>query len=392
VYRLEIVLRAWEDFWYLSSQYQRMSKITRSGSVLSEDGAIANFPKLRKTLLRIISSQDSREVPSFLPFNRQNSDNSHGKGLLECLPINLGSWCLHSRRLYRLDRDIQAILQATSLEGVRWQDVQMPFDSFAISLEDPVIDSEGDAYDFILVTQAFVTEHPDRPGQEGDMLEGWAILKSCDQYIPLSDSEKGRIERLIQRRDIRRAQSAVVHYLSRIDVVRGSNFQVFQKDREEFVTTTARRVFDELHISQGDQLDADFYQTVDVTVRIIIGMCLYLQTLPSGSPHQSEWKKAPQRSAIPDSKAITNEAEVCTVTSCYTLSREERVALGLEEPQNEHERGELRCHFREGHWRRPPGLGNDPTAKKTVHVRPCIVRRDRLPPNALPGGTEKSFR
>lgn len=49
---------------------------------------------------------------------------------------------------------------------------------------------------------------------------------------------------------------------------------------------------------------------------------------------------------------------------------------------------ELCAHFRRGHWRRPPGQGDDPTASKTVWVRPTLVRRDRLPEGALPGGSE----
>jgi hypothetical protein len=62
-------------------------------------------------------------------------------------------------------------------------------------------------------------------------------------------------------------------------------------------------------------------------------------------------------------------------------------AMGGNQEDQRQARFELSCPFREGHWRRPPGKGDDPTAPRTVHVRPCIVRRDRLPKDGglLPG-------
>ena len=132
--------------------------------------------------------------------------------------------------------------------------------------------------------------------------------------------------------------------------------------------------------------------TIDTLLRVVVGLVLYLKTLPADSRHVSP-PTQPFRSGLPDRKVITNRWEVCNVTSVIPLTREERVFYGIEgnlEQQRQAKR-ELSCHFREGHWRRPPGKGDDPTAPRTVHVRPCIVRRDRLPKDGgLPAGAIKN--
>lgn len=82
---------------------------------------------------------------------------------------------------------------------------------------------------------------------------------------------------------------------------------------------------------------------------------------------------------------MTNDADVCTVSSIYRLTPEERKLIG-DHAVSRRGTVELCAHFRRGHWRRPPGKGDDPTAEKTVWVRPTLVCRDRLAAGSMPGG------
>jgi hypothetical protein len=77
------------------------------------------------------------------------------------------------------------------------------------------------------------------------------------------------------------------------------------------------------------------------------------------------------------------------VTSIYKFSPEEQAFLRRRATMSAREYHELQFHFREGHWRRPQGLGHDPFAEKTVHVRPTVVRPDKRVPGTLAGGAEK---
>ena len=109
--------------------------------------------------------------------------------------------------------------------------------------------------------------------------------------------------------------------------------------------------------------------------------------LPVHSPHKSEWEPL-SRKAQQDLSLVTREAEVCTISSCHKLTAKERAALGIDMKVGSVGGHEVRAHFRRGHWRRLPGYGDQPDAPKLVWVRPTLVRRDRLPRGALPGGAE----
>jgi len=377
VERLEKCLRAWEDYWFLTSVANTALRATGKPLVCPNEKAVVNAPTFRKKLLNI-----QRQPIVYSDF--LDPMKAHD-GFLTRLPFSLGGWCQHSRRVYYLTEEIQAILNATSLKGVTWSDISFPFPVYALSLQRPVIDPEGDRFDFIMVTNYHVQDNNGRvlPG-----LELRFFCQQCDQYDSLTEANRQNIRNCIRNGDWEHVIKLVQRYLRKVDCIIGAHITFDDQRLEEEVMVTAERCYEgcdaDIQAKMNRELAISLWDTM---VRIVVGMCLYLKTLPSGSPHQSEWRPAP-RSGLTDPRAISNEAQLCTVSSCYTLTRPERVALELEGTAEERKHYELSCHFRQGHWRRPPGYGHIPAAPKTVHVRPCLVRKDRLQEGELPGGAE----
>lgn len=387
--RLETVLHAWEDLWYLAGVAERIRQADGQPPLYKHEKAIVNWSQLRKTILKTsIRRPQSLDMTHFMsPALNEASSNLTGEAaqplelmLLPTMGTAIAGWCLQSRRIYYLSPDLMALLNATSLDRVRWKDVSLPFASFAISLGKPIVDPAGDVFDYILVTSLQDTT------TESLFLDFRFFVAGCDQYTPLNEANKHNIEQRMRQRNWPHVAKLINLFLDNTEKVCGSRFELDATSQEEPVTTTAERLYSEFN-NDFPLLQEDPRFVWGSMIRIVVGLCLYMQTLPAKSSYQSEWRKL-QRSGLPDPRAITNEAEVCTVSSCYNLTREEKVFLGLEGDEQERKQYELSCHFRQGHWRRVPGTGHDPTAPKIVHVRPTIVRKDRLRENELPGGSE----
>jgi hypothetical protein len=124
-------------------------------------------------------------------------------------------------------------------------------------------------------------------------------------------------------------------------------------------------------------------------VRILAGLCLYIRTLPPISKYRTKWQKAEVEPLVMPVQAITDEAEVCVVSTEFTLSPEERTIFSSREV-NEELAGCMKKnpHFRRGFWKRPPGQGHNPDAEKSIWVRPTIVNRHLLREGELPLGAE----
>lgn len=382
VERLEKCLRAWEDWWYLIGILNRVLRSTGRAPLCSNDRAVTHWLDYRKFVLRHGVAGHTTNMSNFdAPADMPNG----GEMFLTGLPIPILEWCGQSRRVYTIQAELQALLNATSLEGVRWSDVSLPFKAFALNLSQPFTDGELEVnYDFILLC-AYIVGLPN--GQQIPTVDLRAFATSCDLYEPLTEANRQNLSNRLRNREWEHVERLTWRFLNRIDCVLGSYFYLHAESFDELVTDTAQRVYDQGRVAFAELLHGQPVAAWDTMIRITVGMCLYLKTLPSGSSHQSQWRPAP-RSSLADPRAISNEAQICTVSSCYTLTRPERVALGLEGTAEERRHYELSCHFRQGHWRRPPGYGHLPDAPKTVHVRPCLVRKDRLQEGELPGGAE----
>jgi hypothetical protein len=264
---------------------------------------------------------------------------------------------------------------ATSLKDIAWTDVPWPFDSFAISLETPINDRRNNKIDFILLSRETGYVAKEEVLSLRGLSSEYTNVKSIGVQTRLKINEEIRKkhwerpkELIDQALSSTRNSFSIVSYINDLGLISDQHPGVEVKDSDQTIIEPIEE-------------HAEF----DMMLRLVIGLCFYLKTLPPGSSHASDWIKG--KNPTKDKTAVINDAEICTVTSVYTLKPEERSMLDEVVRSGRPTTTELRAHFRRGYWRRMPGYGDDPNAPRIVHVIPCIVRKDRLPPGAAPSGT-----
>lgn len=290
------------------------------------------------------------------------------------LPTRVAEWTKSSRRVYRIPKDLQLLLAATSLKDVDWKMVNWPFDSFLISLEEPLIFGE-ETVDAILITREVVDGHELKViGMVSTDMPTMETVFIGDQCSRIEKAiRKGRPESLAY------ARKKLVSAMKRI-AGGGTTWCVNKScfDPQGLASTFEEDI--ELAESSDEILEAR------VTLRIVFGLLLYLQSRPATELVPRGWQASIfERREGPD-RLIRLPSEVSLVKSIYSLNQSEREALA---PILRGGYVEAAPHHREGHWRRPPGRGDDPDHPKTVWVRPTIVRRDKLAEGALPQGSTK---
>ncbi|MBI4087276.1 MAG: hypothetical protein HY434_00390 [Candidatus Liptonbacteria bacterium] len=393
--RLEQALRLWEDSCFL---FGKCAELDRLGVKILEEGIPALNPFFHWHEFRDYLLSDQSRV--FNSGRFEATDESGERVLMEhlsaytCLPLALWCWNKHSRRIFRVSEELQTLLNLTSLDGMAWSDIPWPFESFAVTLDAPLALPRGghlpDArFDTIIVYTHFV---PVGDGTGLKKLIRFLLLDSeLGNRVPLSRFDREEIDGLLSKAKQKFFQGeSAKKLMGRIEAVawgvsevQGSTFYLdcSGADGLKIGETVG-------HVKQRSRIfmpcTDDQYLHWEAAARIVAGLCLYLTTLPPKTPHRSDWTPADPGIKRPDPRVITTGAEVCLVSSVYKLNAEEREVIERIGSRNYHELG---VHFRIGHWRRKPGFGHDPAAKKVVHVRPTLVRRDRLPENAVPGGS-----
>lgn len=383
--RLEQLLQHWEGFCFISFVVANLEKALKGESKTPLAGPVIHWQEFRNYLLN--TEVDTKVPPKFPEerFQKPYSLSDSFGGFFH-VPLMLASWHFSSRRVYQLTSDLHTLLNATSLRGIRWGDVELPFNAFAVTLDTPLFSSDGVAYDCILVARV------------GGMLEGESVLlfqviPTQLEYFPIvSRYEKERMIISIQRKLWEKVSRQLIHLNSHRDFselhIRSPFAVIEERIADALVTDSLSNLRSRAWGHDQSPASPDAEALFNQVVRIVIGLCLYLKSLPGNSKHLSSWQKL-SRSSQPDSRVITNSAEICSVSSIYTLSKEEGDELREMQKGARINAGgwEVRAHFREGHWRR--NRGTDALAPKTIWVRPTIVRRDRLLPGQIPGGTQK---
>jgi hypothetical protein len=374
--RLDQALLMWEEMMWACNIKQQAckAKSARVGRDVPESafwpplvGPIMHYKELRQHLLAM-ETLDDFDCGRFQMFPQEKDEWIRNVPTQGVFAGQLAAWTMTSRRAYHIDNDLKALLGATSLEGLRAEDIHFPFESFGISLDEPIEGENGSTFDFILYSPLIIKEDGKIQKFPAIRLLGTNLAK--ERSIPREAINKkiarGKIEEaneLLSRKASYRKQD----YLDTLAVLAG-----FPQDR---LVLDLIKEFDQPQTIQG--------------WRIVFGLMLYLKMLADARTHVSDWQGVERRSRpllSPDKRAITDEAQVCYVSSVRKLGAEERQAL------NHFASGkvsghEMPYHFREGHWRRPPGKGNDPTWPKTVLVQPTVVRKDRKPDDAIAGGS-----
>ncbi len=383
IHQLEYGLRIWEEFCrfgaYLLTVNARMQQ---QEPILT--GPLVELARFREYVLQTaipFSRQYDRSRFNLLEHMRIPDLRQRWQGWSE-VPDFIWHWNAFSRRNYHLEGDLSLRLAATSLDGVTWRDLLLPFDTFSISLAEPLVlrtvasDPNSERICDLIVVKR----------QGGDL----HFLGFDSRYSGFSawDPElEQRLQRALDRFR-RKGRSRDSHTANSLLQQRTNILSMFVQPAH-FCTTYGPKnglIFSE--DGQGAHDPSRYNPLARAVFRMVIGMTLYLQLLakngPSGSP---PWEPPPP---TPDPGAITNGAQICSIRGRRLLDPELREAIirGFRDG----EPIEMCTHFRCGHWRRPPGRGNDPSAPKSVLVDPTLIRADRRVAGSVVGGNQTDVR
>lgn len=281
------------------------------------------------------------------------------------IPACIASWTEKSRRCFKVSEEMQLLLAATPLDGIPWDAVRFPFDSFMIRLALPIPFGKNHV-NAILISR----ESEYRP-DEFMALTGI----DCPIAVTLITDNIGAhpIDLQFKQRITRKAKSdpmLVVMQLAPVwfkscgldQAIQGFNPIPTTYFHPEIIKTGEAKVLDKV---QGTH-------TENIVYRIIFGLILYLNTR-EGSKEGEVWAD-PMEKVPGMHRIITDGAQVCDLGHRYRINDEERRTFL--DCMEGHGGWEVASHARRGHFRRPPNSQFD--AKQTVWVRPCIVREDRL--------------
>ncbi len=288
------------------------------------------------------------------------------------LAAQVASWTKSSRRIYHVPEDLQLLLAATTLDDVNWDMVRWPFESFLITFDLPLL-LDGEEIDSILVSDEFSDKR-----WEGRIKSILALPKKLktQKEVFLGD-QSDRIQKAIEKKDFEYAREKIHGIIAnRLDNLAPEQLIIKSDAFSEggFAGAFEKQVWKDVGMQK--------------VLRLTFGLLLYLQSLPSSVTAPRGWEPQKPGDHRNHSNKITLAAEVCNVASVYKLTEKERSVfrVGLRSVTVE-----VSPHYREGHWRRPPGKGIDPNHPKTVWVRPTIVRMDKLEDGGLPGGSKENL-
>lgn len=393
--RLEQAFGCWEEeMWKLQTK-QRLSLFSGEKPDIAETGyPVDEFEDTRSMLLQAATapshdyllpdfrSQGIQEKPKLsseqialeIAGGRASPEfNASVRWYEYHFPYYLGKWNAHSRRIYHLPQDLVLMLQATSLRGHTYRDLRYPMSSFGLALETPIVSDVGQELDFLLLCGE---QNPEALYGFSNKLRSW---KPTDLSLrskinkAFRSSNQARFKSLIRKpllksnrfADLWMSSSWLDHNDSSLDI-----------DIEDDFESASRLETRDKSMDWTDKL-----------FRVVLGFAFYLQAFEDS--HKGLVRRIPaEELPRPDSphpgESIASPEDIFKVQSIFELSAEERE--GLTNFFAGKGGWEVNTHFREGHWRRPPGEGHNPSTPKTVWVRPTMVRRDRLAEGTLPMG------
>ncbi len=377
--RLEQGLRAWEDHCFcmrlMVQMYQQTGQPSLYGQLPPE---LMRFERLRPLMLRALNLPEDDKNPFTEASEPEYVDPTEGQSfrVVREFPFALLDWASHSRRIFTLSQDLQLLLQETSLDGVVCTELHPPFDTYAIALPQPIRDTSGNAYDALTFTYG--------KNEEAAMLHINLLGSELSSYRALTRAEKRGYEEIVRRKRSKE-YSVIEGLLRRRGPLPITNYTVLLRPKP---ASKPAKIIAYRELRSRMQTDDDRWSiqvlgegpqrnVYEYGFHIAIGLALYLETIQAGSTEQA-WKPLP--TTVQNVACVTDGAMVCDIQLHGRLETSERAALeALQEP-----RKTVIPHFRRGTWRRPPGQGHDPNARRTVWQKPAIVHRDMLPKDALP--------
>ncbi len=349
------------------------------------NGLAVNQRKFRNYLLSLKDEANSPDFQISEDFLFPDMADEYF-GAITGINIDLANWMAKSRRVYSLSATMAAQLALTPVDNVTWADVRLPFDAFAISLEEPITTRSGKIFDFVIVAKIKVD------GQEYLVFD--LLSPELRHFRRQSAYERKLIERLIKRKEYYRA-------LQKIDSHRQSILRSLDNTEinSRFLIATDMLGNQPIHASLAllfniskasmsevrsiprRSADPEEFTEWDEAANIVCGLCLYLAQNSRYIPYPDQKPSAdyqPFRSGRPDYSAVSSVEDICSVANETVLTVSEMNIIRMAQGRT----FEMSPHFRRGHWRTTLVDGE----KKITWIHPTLVRADRLLPGTLPGG------
>lgn len=379
--RLEQMLTLWEHECFLhyvmmiagSAKERKIFGITSKEANTYVKGPEKHWRKFRQYVLSYRGGQFDEKR-----FVDMETWNAAGRSMIAVIPGLFASWMAFSRHVYNIAPDLQLLLELTSVSNLRWDDLPWPFDAFAIRFGRPIQAAEGVNFDMMLVNRrSLITYIRDDPTKKPS-IEFMLLPTNLGDFIRLDWRKMQRLEHLMNKGHNAKALNEIALYqLDQEGNTPQLTFGFVSQSPDERIKDSLDR-YDGRHARPGN------IQASDVAMRVMIGLCIHLASLPP--KHTAIQMEGPAPPPDPEIRAITSGAHVCTVLSGFTLSPDERHALGtIEAPRQYHQ---LSPHWRRGHFRREKGQGQNLNAPRCIWVRPTLVRRDLLKHGMQVGGAQ----
>lgn len=402
--RLEQALAVWEDTCYLQKKLYKFMPESAKIKLNMPDytGPLVHYREFRDHVIHD-SAKGNYDLERFT-FSKTADESSV---CFSAVPTNLFAWNHYSRRVFRLDKSLQTMLSATSLEGLYWNEIKWPFQSFVIELSDPLADDDGKLYDYIIVSE--VGKICDiTTAKDGEIFSILLLSQELEEYRPLN---KKKIERIFKRETetdmlkmVRKWEHLYGNYSMTFAIVAPANsdkdLQVNKSFKESVkifkekyggLSTNMRKFAASTEIEMPEEEDDyAYYSLFDKAKHLVASICLFLSTLPPKETLDTDVSRKTRKEASEMGLPCVSSAEEIFQLQCESVLSRETQETVAEIIRSRNSR-DVRPHWRRGHWRRIWGSKENLHAPR-IWIRPCLVNKEKLPQNSVPLASQTNLK
>lgn len=354
------ILKHWEFLWYLVEVLNKHSWVFKNQP---ECPAIHGWKQFRSFL---------RQCGPDTVFDSKRFGAWESK--LDTVPLSVMRWAV-TRRIFYITAPMQERFEQIHMGNIKMKDVIKPFDDFGIRFATPIISSTDPNFScsFAWITDWF--KHASECGGGGapdvvDDRTGICVWPdSITQYRGVSKEDQAKLERLIRTGSKKQAGLFWQKLFDELPELTNSlNYGVvwsFSNDytAEEWLAEAEQRL-------KAGQTDAYNIQAGLRAIRLVINLCIYLQSIPAEYEGQEGTKWHADTYHGGKAGAVTDGTLVCQIGGSHII--DSMIRSGSKGVSEEALRL-VRPHWRRAHTRRPPGKGSDPNAERSVKVRHTLV-------------------
>lgn len=380
--RMNGLLTRWESVCFLRG----INTLVQTGSL--PDGACKHFDKFRSYIFKNAGKRMADSA--FLNFMRfPPGIDPNELEVTAYIPLTVLSWHHSSRRIFHMPSETQNLLDATSLERILWKEVRFPFNSFVVTLEDPLVSDDGICFDTFVVSKidTFLPDH-NRKGE--DIWELRLLPQNLSQKIEINKSDRKKLMVLAKNRstnELIRMTNFIAEYHRQHGDIKTPTICFFPDEIQNYTITESLPKFGEINGQPDMCKDA----AIDSAIHIFVNLCIYLENYgghESRSPKNSKSKNRRSKKSTYSDAFVSSESELFTVPCHFDMKKStmKKIVDFIKESKASHEK---RAHWRRAHWRRKPGHGNVPFERAPKDWIPMkLINAHKLPENTLPIATE----